>query len=124
MDYRKTRIQCRDVASCFNLPRDWGGIACRFIQYNAKVAYQPQARYFFLLLVPSALLLTGGLHSLAAKRVLRLAAVSVLLTAFGLLNALALVAVKDAGDGCNSSPHATHQAIKWHYRRRAEERRG
>jgi hypothetical protein len=68
-----------------------------FIQYNAKIAYQPQARYFFLLLVPGALLLTGGLHCLAAKQALRLAAVGGLLIAFGLLNAFALVAVKQAG---------------------------
>jgi 4-amino-4-deoxy-L-arabinose transferase-like glycosyltransferase len=68
-----------------------------FVQYNAKVAYQPQARYFFLLLVPGALLLTGGVHGLSAKRALRLAAVGVLFIAFGLLNALALVAVKQAG---------------------------
>ena len=73
------------------------GLLAGFIQYNAKVAYQPQARYFFLLLVPGALLLTGGLHCLAAKRALRLAAVGLLLIAFGLLNALALVAVKQAG---------------------------
>jgi hypothetical protein len=73
------------------------GLLAGFIQYNAKVAYQPQARYFFLLLVPGALLLTGGLHCLAAKRALRLAAVGLLLIAFGLLNALALVAVEQAG---------------------------
>lgn len=68
-----------------------------FVQYNAKVAYQPQACYVFLLLVPGALLLTGGLHDLAAKRALRLASVGVLLIAIGLLNTLAIVAVKQAG---------------------------
>jgi hypothetical protein len=85
-----------------------------FIQYNAKVAYQPQARYFFLLLTPGALLLTGGLHGLAATRTLRLAAVSVLLIAFALLNALALVAVKDAGPahgGIRHKPRRRHVAL-------------
>jgi 4-amino-4-deoxy-L-arabinose transferase-like glycosyltransferase len=89
-------------------------ILAGFIQYNAKVAYQPQARYFFLLLVPGALLLTGGLHGLAAKRALRLAAVSVLLMAFGLLNSLALLAVKDAGPahgGVRHKPRRRHVAL-------------
>jgi len=68
-----------------------------FIEYNAKIAYQPQARYFFIILLPGALLLTGGLYRVSAVRLLRLATVSALLIAFGVLNGLALVAVKRAG---------------------------
>lgn len=30
MGYTKTPIRCRDVASCFNLPCDWGDLTCGF----------------------------------------------------------------------------------------------
>jgi hypothetical protein len=38
-----------------------------YVEYNAKIAYQPQARYFFILLLPGALLLTGGAYVIATK---------------------------------------------------------
>jgi 4-amino-4-deoxy-L-arabinose transferase-like glycosyltransferase len=80
-----------------------------FIEYNAKVAYQPQARYFFLLLVPCALMLTAGLHRLAATRALRLATVGTLLIAFGVLNGSALVALKRAGPAHGGVRHKSHR---------------
>jgi 4-amino-4-deoxy-L-arabinose transferase-like glycosyltransferase len=68
-----------------------------FVQYNARVAYQPQARYFFIILPLLALLVTVGLYGILATRLLRLAGVGALLVAFGLLNVSALVTVKQAG---------------------------
>jgi len=68
-----------------------------FIQYNAKIAYQPQARYFFILLLPGALLLTGGLCAIAGRHAVRVAAVGILFVGLGLLNGLALVTVTKAG---------------------------
>ena len=67
-----------------------------FIQLNQKVSYQPQARYFFILLLPGALLLTGGVCAVAARRALRLAVVAILFVGIGLLNAFALVTVSKA----------------------------
>jgi 4-amino-4-deoxy-L-arabinose transferase-like glycosyltransferase len=68
-----------------------------YVQFNQKIGYQPQARYFFILLLPGALLLTGGLHALAARRALRVIAFSILFMGLGLLNATALVTVSKAG---------------------------
>src|SRR5580704_11003962 len=68
-----------------------------YIQFNQKVGYQPQARYFFIMLLPGALVLTGGLYVLAARRAVRVAVFGVMLTGLGLLNASALVTVSKAG---------------------------
>jgi hypothetical protein len=68
-----------------------------YVQFNKSIAYMPMARYFFILPLPGALLLTGGLYALAAKRVLRLVALGMLFIALGVLNGLALVTVYEAG---------------------------
>lgn len=68
-----------------------------FIRFNKTVVYMPQARYFFILLLPGALLLTGGLYAFAARRVLRVAVFSLLFIGLGSLNALALATVSKAG---------------------------
>jgi 4-amino-4-deoxy-L-arabinose transferase-like glycosyltransferase len=68
-----------------------------YLQFNKQIAYMPMARYFFIMLLPGALLLTGGLYTLAARRVLRLAAFALLFIGLGSLNVLALVTVTKAG---------------------------
>jgi hypothetical protein len=68
-----------------------------YIQYNARVAYQPQARYFFIILLPGALLLTGGLYAFARLRTLRVLAVAALLTGLAVLNGSAIATVYRAG---------------------------
>jgi 4-amino-4-deoxy-L-arabinose transferase-like glycosyltransferase len=68
-----------------------------FIQFNRSIVYMPQARYFFIMLLPGALLLTSGLYVLAARRALRVAAFGLLFMGLALLNALALVTVSKAG---------------------------
>jgi 4-amino-4-deoxy-L-arabinose transferase-like glycosyltransferase len=68
-----------------------------FVRFNKSVVYMPQARYFFILLLPGALLLTGGLYAFAARRVLRVAEFVLLFMGLGLLNALAVVTVSKAG---------------------------
>jgi len=68
-----------------------------YVQYNVKIAYQPQARYFFILLLPGALLLTGGVYAFAAKRPLRAAVCTFIFTGLVVLNALGLAAIGRAG---------------------------
>jgi 4-amino-4-deoxy-L-arabinose transferase-like glycosyltransferase len=68
-----------------------------YVQYNAKIAYQPQARYFFILLLPGALLLTGGVYAFAASQQLRAAVCTVLLVGLAVLNALGLATIGKAG---------------------------
>ena len=68
-----------------------------YIQYNAKIAYQPQARYFFILLLPGALLLTGGVYAFAASPQLRAAVCTMLLVGLAALNALGLATIGKAG---------------------------
>jgi 4-amino-4-deoxy-L-arabinose transferase-like glycosyltransferase len=68
-----------------------------FIRFNKSIVYMPQARYFFVMLLPGALLLTGGLYTLAARRPFRVAVFGILFIGLGLLNALALVTVSKAG---------------------------
>jgi hypothetical protein len=68
-----------------------------YIQFNKTIGYQPQARYFFIILLPVALLLTGGIHTLLTTRFLRLVAITVLLTALAVLNLLSLAIVYKAG---------------------------
>jgi 4-amino-4-deoxy-L-arabinose transferase-like glycosyltransferase len=68
-----------------------------YIQYNAKIAYQPQARYFFILLLPCALLLTGGVYTFAAKWPLRAAVCTFIFVGLAVLNALGLTVIGRAG---------------------------
>jgi 4-amino-4-deoxy-L-arabinose transferase-like glycosyltransferase len=68
-----------------------------FIRFNKTILYMPQARYFFIMVLPGALFLTGGLYVLAAKRVLRVVAFGILFIALGALNAFSLVTVSKAG---------------------------
>ena len=68
-----------------------------YIQYNARIAYQPQARYFFIVLLPGALLLTGGLYAFAWTRTMRVLAVAALLTGLTVLNGFAIATVHRAG---------------------------
>jgi 4-amino-4-deoxy-L-arabinose transferase-like glycosyltransferase len=68
-----------------------------YVQYNAKIAYQPQARYFFILLLPGALLLTGGVYAFAVRPPLRAAVCTLLLTGLAVLNALGLTTIGKAG---------------------------
>jgi len=68
-----------------------------YIGYNAKIAYQPQARYFFILLLPGALLLTGGVYAFAASPQLRAAVCTMLLVGLAALNALGLATIGKAG---------------------------
>jgi 4-amino-4-deoxy-L-arabinose transferase-like glycosyltransferase len=80
-----------------------------YIQYNAKIAYQPQARYFFILLLPGALLLTGGLYTFAARRALRVLAFGILFIGLGLLNALSLATISKAGVASGGVRHTLEQ---------------
>jgi 4-amino-4-deoxy-L-arabinose transferase-like glycosyltransferase len=68
-----------------------------FIQFNKSIVYQPMARYFVILHLPGALLLTGGLYTLAARRLLRMFVFGLLFMGLSLLNALALTTVIKAG---------------------------
>jgi 4-amino-4-deoxy-L-arabinose transferase-like glycosyltransferase len=80
-----------------------------YVQFNKTIAYQPQARYFFIMLLPGALLLTGGICALARTRVLRLAVVVIVLVALGLLNTLAILTVHNAGAAIGGvRANATH----------------
>jgi 4-amino-4-deoxy-L-arabinose transferase-like glycosyltransferase len=95
-----TRRQAPDVAT-------WQGLLIflavgltlfvGYIQYNAKIAYQPQARYFFILLLPGALLLTGGVYAFAARRPLRAVVCSFIFIGLIVLNALGLATIGRAG---------------------------
>jgi 4-amino-4-deoxy-L-arabinose transferase-like glycosyltransferase len=68
-----------------------------FIRFNKSIVYMPEARYFFIVLLPGALLLTGGLYAFLARRTLRMAAFGLLFIGLALLNTLALVTVSKAG---------------------------
>jgi 4-amino-4-deoxy-L-arabinose transferase-like glycosyltransferase len=72
-------------------------LVAAFIRFNKSVLYMPQARYFFIMLLPGALLLTGGLHTIAARRVFRVAVFSILFMGLGILNTVALVTIHKAG---------------------------
>jgi hypothetical protein len=85
------------MAGFSSLLRGWIYATCRLHPIQPKVGYQPQARYFFIMLLPGALLLTGGLYTLAARQALSVTAFGVLFIALGLLNTLALVTVSKAG---------------------------
>jgi 4-amino-4-deoxy-L-arabinose transferase-like glycosyltransferase len=88
-----------------------------FIQFNKTVAYQPQARYFFIMLLPGALLLTGGLHTFAMRRRWRIAVFALLLSGLASLNILGLVTIIRAGPAIGgvryySSRHRRYPALE------------
>jgi 4-amino-4-deoxy-L-arabinose transferase-like glycosyltransferase len=62
-----------------------------YLVFNGTVAYQPQARYLFPMLLPAAMLLTGGIDALVQGRKARVAVFSGLLLWFAYLNATGLV---------------------------------
>jgi hypothetical protein len=68
-----------------------------YLQFNERIAYMPMARYFFIMLLPGGLLLTGGAYALAARLSLRAAACAVLFMGLAPLNAFGLMTVKEAG---------------------------
>ena len=72
-----------------------------YIQYNAKIAYQPQARYFFIILLPGVLVLTGGLYAFAWTKTLRIFVVTALLAGLAILNGSAIATVYRAGPARN-----------------------
>lgn len=78
-----------------------------YIQFNKSVGYQPQARYFFMMLLPAALLLTAGLYTFVAKRSLRIVVFAILFAGLGLLNAFALATVNNAGVATAGVRHAS-----------------
>jgi 4-amino-4-deoxy-L-arabinose transferase-like glycosyltransferase len=81
-----------------------------YIQFNKSIGYMPMARYFFIMVLPGALVLTGGLYALAATPCLRVTAFSILFIGLGVLNALALVTVTRAGTATGGVRH--HVSVK------------
>src|SRR4029077_11747674 len=79
-----------------------------------KIAYQPQARYFFILLLPGALLLTGGVYAFAPRRPLRAAVCTILLVGLGVLNALGLATIGKAGIAIGGARQ--HVTSRWRSR--------
>lgn len=61
-----------------------------YLRFNLTVGFQPQARYFFILLVPISILLTGGIYALVRNRVLRIIALGVPLLWLAFLNVAGL----------------------------------
>jgi hypothetical protein len=62
-----------------------------FIRFNETIAYQPQGRYFFTLLLPATLFLTGGLYALTRAGWLRVIALSGPIILLAALNAISLI---------------------------------
>jgi hypothetical protein len=65
-----------------------------FVQYSLNVALSAQGRYFFLLLLPAALLFTGGLQALLPGRVLKAISVSMLMLWLAIANIVGTVLVR------------------------------
>lgn len=65
-----------------------------YVQFSQTVAFQPQARYFFPVLLPAALLFTGGLHALLPGRAPKWIALSVLLLWLAWMNVAGLGVVR------------------------------
>jgi len=61
-----------------------------YLQYNLTVAFQPQSRYLFPVLVPLSLLMTGGLYFLAPGRAAKVVALSIPLLWLAVLHAVGL----------------------------------
>jgi hypothetical protein len=68
-----------------------------FIQYNMRAAAAPQGRYFYLLLLPGAILFTSGLYALVPNRVARVVLLSVPVVWLAIANYVGLLAVVEAG---------------------------
>lgn len=65
-----------------------------FVQYSLNVALSSQGRYFFLLLLPVALLFTGGLQALLPGRVLKAIGWSALMLWLATVNIVGTVLVR------------------------------
>src|SRR5262249_24918962 len=65
-----------------------------FVEYSLQVADAPQGRYLYLLLLPGALLFTGGLYALPPHRILKIVAFSLPIVWLGAMNFVALGLVK------------------------------
>ena len=61
-----------------------------FVQYSLQVGEAAQGRYLYLLLLPAALLFTGGLYALPPHRILKTMALSLPLLWLGVMNFVAL----------------------------------
>jgi 4-amino-4-deoxy-L-arabinose transferase-like glycosyltransferase len=80
-----------------------------YVEFNERIAYMPMARYFFIMLLPGGLLLTGGLYTFAARRALRVLALGILFIGLGILNALSLATVDKAGVASGGVRHTLKQ---------------
>jgi hypothetical protein len=81
-----------------------------YLKFHREIAYMPMARYFFIMLLPGALLLTGSVSALTAKRGFRLVALVIVLAGLGLLNAFALVTVSAAGVAIGGVRQGLHRS--------------
>jgi hypothetical protein len=64
-----------------------------FIQFNTTIARQGQGRYLFIMLLPAALIFTGGLNALAPWRFLRVLALAAPILWLAYMNYVGLVIV-------------------------------
>jgi fluoride ion exporter CrcB/FEX len=62
-----------------------------YVLFSVQVAFQPQGRYLFLILVPTTLALTTGLYFLPVRPLVRVAAFSVLFIWLGFANHVGLL---------------------------------
>jgi hypothetical protein len=65
-----------------------------YVQFSVTVALQAQGRYLYLLLLPAALVFTGGLYALAPGRWLKTLALSVPLVWMATMNAIGIILVR------------------------------
>jgi 4-amino-4-deoxy-L-arabinose transferase-like glycosyltransferase len=65
-------------------------LAAGYLRFNLTVGFQPQARYFFMLLLPLSMLFTGGLYALVPGRRLKALALSLPLLWLAFLNVVGL----------------------------------
>jgi len=61
------------------------------VQFSRTVAFQPQGRYLFQLLLPAGMLFTGGAYALPPGRLLKITALSVPLLWLAFLNLVGLL---------------------------------
>jgi 4-amino-4-deoxy-L-arabinose transferase-like glycosyltransferase len=64
-----------------------------YVRFNLTVGFQPQARYFFMLLLPLSMLFTGGLYFLVKGRRLKELALSIPLLWLAFLNVVGLASM-------------------------------
>ncbi len=69
------------------------GVIIGYFQFNTTVAFQAQGRYLFPVLLPAALLFTGGLYALLPGRWLKTLGLGLLLAWLGLLNMVGLATI-------------------------------